>query len=66
MRKAKQILQKRKELGASLVEYGLVVALVAVICIGGIGRVGKKVDCQIKNGSVGFTGNPVADCAACN
>ena len=33
----------KKEEGASLVEYGLLVALIAVICIGAVALLGSKI-----------------------
>jgi pilus assembly protein Flp/PilA len=42
----KEIQEEKNELGASLVEYALLVALVAVIAIGGMTFLGQKVSEQ--------------------
>jgi pilus assembly protein Flp/PilA len=44
---------RRDDRGASLVEYGLLVALIAVICVGAIGLVGT----QLSTMFTGIAGN---------
>ena len=37
------------ETGASMVEYGLLVALIAVVCIVAVGIIGSKLDTKFDN-----------------
>jgi pilus assembly protein Flp/PilA len=39
----------RSELGASLVEYALLVALIAVVCIVAVGFIGKKASAKFSS-----------------
>jgi Flp pilus assembly pilin Flp len=43
------MLQKSKELGASLVEYALLVALIAIIALVGVRTLGRGVSTQFSN-----------------
>lgn len=47
-------LDKKKELGASLVEYGLLVALIAVICIAAVRLLGTSVSTQFSGVASGI------------
>ncbi len=40
-----------KELGASLVEYGLLVALIAVLCVAGLQHLGTKISLKFNTAS---------------
>jgi pilus assembly protein Flp/PilA len=44
-----KMLQKSKELGASLVEYALLVALIAVVALVGVRVLGQNVSTQFSN-----------------
>ncbi len=45
---ARNLLAKKEE-GASLVEYGLLLALIAVICIASISLLGKNISTMFSN-----------------
>lgn len=64
---------KKNELGASLVEYGLLVALIGIIAIPSVKSVGKSTNCIFEVASVGLTAasaglpfDPVLAKADCN
>jgi pilus assembly protein Flp/PilA len=40
---------KRKSKGQSLAEYGLILALIAVVCIGALTTLGQNLDGQLRN-----------------
>src|SRR4051812_24852596 len=46
---------KASELGASLVEYALLVALIAVVCIGGVAFLGKNSSSTVSKGATGIS-----------
>ena len=55
------------ELGASLVEYALLLALIAAVCVGAVGYFGKSNDTGLNRSkdciSAAYDGNPVpANC----
>jgi pilus assembly protein Flp/PilA len=39
----------RKEEGASLVEYGLLLALIAVVCLAAVSTLGKSISTMLSN-----------------
>ena len=45
----------KKEEGASLVEYGLLVALIAVICIGAVALLGSKISGVLNSAATKIT-----------
>lgn len=51
----KKISTKKKQLGASLVEYGLLVALIAVICIAAVRLLGTSVSTRFSNVASGVS-----------
>lgn len=52
----KKLIQKQvKERGASLVEYGLLVALIAVICIAAVRLLGTSVSTQFSSVASGIS-----------
>ena len=48
---------EKKEKGASLVEYALLVALIAIICIAALRFLGRQVSTQFSNIGSYFVGN---------
>ena len=46
---------KNKERGVSLVEYGLLIVLVALICIPAVRILGTNVSCQMKKSADGVS-----------
>ena len=54
-----QLRHSSDEEGASLVEYALLVALIAVVCIAAIALIGNEASTQLSNvgGSIGSTPN---------
>jgi len=53
-----RVLRKREERGASLVEYGLLVALIAVVGIPAIKILGKQVNLQFDAAATAVNLNP--------
>ena len=45
-KKLLMVLNKRKERGASMLEYALLAALIAVVCIGGVTLIGNSANNQ--------------------
>ena len=39
-----KLIRLRKQKGASLMEYGILVALIAVVCIGAVGALGTQLN----------------------
>ena len=54
--------RRRRERGASLVEYALMVALVAVVCIGAVAYLGTSGSAQLDKGSSGLKGDDGSRC----
>ena len=64
---SRKIKRTRKELGASLVEYGLLVALIAVVVIPSLQVLGSRIETRFADaatsmqGEVGISGCPLSD-----
>ena len=48
IRKLKTIFQKRDEDGQGLVEYGLILGLIAIICVGALSATGGSVNALLQ------------------
>jgi Flp pilus assembly pilin Flp len=49
---------RNKQLGASLVEYSLLIALIAVVCITVVMELGDKVSCKLMMAGANIQNNP--------
>lgn len=50
-----ETLRKRSELGASLVEYALLMALIAIVCVAAVSSLGESLPGELDSATSGLT-----------